>query len=128
MRRQTIAMRAVNLALLAVLAACAESPTEPGESGRQWSPSETATETRNGVELVISYNSSAERFEGTVTNTNDTTVTDVRVEIHLSNGNELGPTPRIDLAPDESRPVTLDASGQSFTWYSVHVEIGSSSS
>lgn len=128
MRRHTIATGAASLALLAMVAACTDSLTEPGESGRRWAPAETATETRNGVELVISYSSSTERFTGTVTNTNDTTVTDVRVEIHLSNGTELGPTPRVDLAPDESRPVTLDASGQSFTWYSVHVEIGSSSS
>ena len=128
MRRHIIAIRAANLALLAVLAACADSLTEPGESGRRWAPTETATETRSGVELVISYNSSTEWFDGTVTNTSDVTVTNVRVEIHLSNGTELGPTPRVDLGPQESRPVKLDASGQNFTWYSVHVEVGSSSS
>ena len=44
----------------------------------------------------------------------------------LSNGVELGPTPRVDLAPGETRPVELDARGQTFTHYSVHVEIGSS--
>ena len=114
-------------ALLIALAACS-GPTEPGESGKRYSPTETAEETRNGVKLVISYNSTSEQFSGTITNTTDTTVTDVRVEIHLSNGTELGPTPRVDLAANESKPVTLDASGQSFTWYSVHVEVGSSSS
>ena len=125
MKRNRIATTA--LALMAIFAACS-SPTEPGESGKRYSPTETATETRNGVELVISYNSTTEKFSGTITNTTDTTVANVRVEIHLSNGNELGPTTPVDLAANESRPVTLDASGQSFTWYSVHVEVGSSSS
>ena len=37
-----------------------------------------------------------ERFSGTVRNTTSQTVRDVRVEILLSNGVELGPTPRVD--------------------------------
>ena len=41
---------------------------------------------------------------------------------------QLGPTPRADMAPGETRPVELDARGQSFTHYSVHVEIGSGAS
>jgi len=126
-RHTTITGRAAALALLTMIAAACDNPTEPGESGTRYDPSETATETRGGVTLVISYDSSNERFDGTVTNNNDTTVTDVRVEIHLSNGTELGPTPRVDLAAGESKPVTLDASGENFTWYSVHVELGSGS-
>jgi hypothetical protein len=129
MTRHT-AYRAAILALLAfAVAACRDLSTEPGESGTQWSVNQTATETRSGVTLVISYNSARDRFDGTVTNTTNSTVNDVRVEIHLSNGTELGPTPRIALAGQEVRRVTLDnTSGQSFTWYSVHVEVGSSSS
>ncbi len=111
---------------VATLTAC-NSATEPGEGGKQWQPHETATETRSGVNLVISYDSSSQRFNGTVTNTTGSTVTNVRVEIHLSNGTELGPTPRISLAAGESKPVTLDASGQNFNWYSVHVELGGAS-
>ena len=126
MTTRTPATRAATLFLVAI-AACTESPTEPGESGTRWNPDETATDTRRGVNLVISYSSSGQRFSGTVTNTTGSTVTDVRVEVHLSNGTELGPTPRIDLKAQESRPITLDASGQNFDWYSVHVEIGSSS-
>ena len=128
MTRHAFASRAASLVLLAMLAACSNTPTEPGESGTQWSVNQTATETRSGVTLVISYNSARDRFDGTVTNTTNSTVNDVRVEIHLSNGTELGPTPRIALAGQEVRQVTLDnTSGQSFTWYSIHVEIGSSS-
>ena len=55
------------------------------------------------------------------------TVTQVRVEIDLSNGVELRPTPRVDLAAGQSMPVELDASGQTFTSWSVHVELGSGS-
>ncbi len=129
MTRQAITGRTLALAIGALLAtaACNESLTEEGESGTRWNRNETATDTRNGVSLIISYNVGAQRFDGTMTNTTGSTVTNVRVEIHLSNGTELGPTPRVDLAPRENRPVTLDASGQNFDWYSVHVEIGSGS-
>ena len=127
MTTRTLASRAATLFLVAIVGACTESPTEPGESGIRWNPDEIATDTRRGVNLVISYSSSGQRFSGTVTNTTGSTVTDVRVEVHLSNGTELGPTPRIDLKAQESRPITLDASDQNFDWYSVHVEIGSSS-
>ncbi|MXX55307.1 MAG: hypothetical protein F4106_11735 [Gemmatimonadetes bacterium] len=118
---------AVVLALMIMLSACADSLTEAGESGTRWNPDETATETRSGVTLILSYDSSSQRFNGTATNTTNSPVSDVRVEIHLSNGTELGPTPRTSLNAQESKPVTLDARGQNFDWYSVHVEFGSSS-
>ena len=119
--------RTATLALLAMVAACRSGSTEPGESGVRWNADQTATDTHRGVDLVISYDASGRRFNGTVTNTTGATVTDVRVEIHLSNGTELGPTPRVDLAAGAKQSVTLDAGGQNFDWYSVHVELGSSS-
>ena len=130
MRRTKTSLFAVLITTLAALTAC-DSMTnvgEVGESGTRWDANETASETRSGVTLVISYDAAGQRFSGTVTNTTGSTVANVRVEIHLSNGMELGPTPRVDLAAQESRPVVLDAPGQNFAWYSVHVEIGSSSS
>ena len=101
---------------------------ESGESGTQYAISETATEVRAGVRLIISYNSAQQVFSGTVENTTNATVTQVRVEVHLSNGVELGPTPRVNLAAGETKSVELDARGQTFTHYSVHVEIGSGAS
>ncbi|MCY4674389.1 MAG: hypothetical protein OXD43_11615 [Bacteroidetes bacterium] len=89
---------------------------------------ETAMETRSGVDLTLSYNAGMQKFIGTIHNTTASTVTNVRVEIHLSSGKELGPTPRTSLEPDETKEVTLDASGQRFTWYNVHIELGSGSS
>ncbi len=64
----------------------------------------------------MGFEQRAERFSGTVMNTTNQTVRDLRVEIHLSNGVELGPTPRVDLSAGETRPVELDARGQTFDW------------
>ena len=50
------------------------------------------------------------------------TVSRVRIEVHLSNGNELGPTAPIDLAPGKKVDVGLSAEGQSFDWWKAHAE------
>jgi hypothetical protein len=125
-------MRRIALLAVLALAACNGSPTsptgEPGESGTQYRLTDTARESRSGVDLVMTYDQPNERFNGTVTNTTSATVAAVRVEIHLSNGVELGPTPRVDLTAGQVESVTLDASGQTFTRWSVHVEIGSGGS
>ncbi|MCY3841987.1 MAG: hypothetical protein OXH69_00445 [Acidobacteria bacterium] len=93
-------------------------------AARKYGRADTARESRAGVDLVMRYEAARERFEGTVTNTNGAAVDDVRVEIHLSNQVELGPTPRATLVAGEIRPVELDARGQQFQTWSVHVEIG----
>ena len=125
-------MRRIALLAVLALAACNGSPTsptgEPGESGTQYGLTDTARESRSGVDLVMTYDQPNERFNGTVTNTTSATVAAVRVEVHLSNGVELGPTPRVDLAAGQVESVTLDASGQTFTRWSVHVELGSGGS
>ena len=104
----------------------AESGTgsEPGESGTQYELSETARESRSGVNLVIGYDAVAQSFTGTVTNTTTAVVSLVRVEVHLSNGIELGPTPSLNLTPAQMSPVAVSAGGQQFTTWSVHVELG----
>ena len=108
----------------------ANNPVSGGEGeegGTQLTLDETYDEVRNGVRLIISYNAQTEAFEGTVENTTDQTIDQVRVEIHLSNGKELGPTPDVSLAPGETQDVTLDASGETFTGWSPHAEVGSAS-
>ncbi|MCY3927865.1 MAG: FxLYD domain-containing protein [Acidobacteria bacterium] len=105
-----------------------ESGGELGESGNRYNPGDTAYESRQGVDLVMSHYRPGDRFEGTITNTTGRPISNVRVEIHLSNGTELGPTPNVTLAAGEMLDVELDAAGQSFAWWSVHVEIGSSGS
>ena len=103
----TVQRLMVTFVLLTALA-CGGSPTEPsgeqhgpeggggeaGESGTQYSLTDTAVETRSGVQLTMSYDAAGETFRGEAVNTTSATVTQVRVEIHLSNGVELGPTPR----------------------------------
>lgn len=102
----------------------AGSGGEPGESGTQYGLTDTAREVRAGVELIIRYDANRGVFAGTVRNTTNQTVGQVRVEVHLSNGIELGPTPRVELMAGEIRPVELNASSHTFTGFSVHVEIG----
>ena len=80
--------------------------------------------TRAGARLIISYDAAANAFTGTVENTTNTTLERVRVEVHLSNGTELGPTAPTDLAPGEKVAVTLAATSEPFDSWSAHPEVG----
>ena len=102
----------------------AEGPGEGEESGTQYALDETYDEVRAGARLVISYDQGGNVFTGTVENTTSNTLKRVRVEVHLSNGIELGPTTPVDLAPGESANVTLEASAQPFETWSAHPEVG----
>ena len=104
-----------------------------GESGESGGGEESATqyglddaydEVRAGARLVLAYDRAANAFAGTVTNTTAGTLRRVRVEVHLSNGIELGPTAPLDLAPGESAAVRLEASDRPFAAWSAHPEAG----
>ncbi|MCY3781777.1 MAG: hypothetical protein OXG78_15795, partial [Chloroflexi bacterium] len=82
--------------------------------------------TRNGARLILSYDAAKVQFIGTVENTTNATLTRVRVEIHLSNGLELGPTTPTDLAPGEVLDIVLDAGSQPFDSWTPHAEVGMS--
>ena len=104
-----------------------ESPEGGGEeSATQYGQGDTYDMVRAGARLVLWYDADAQAFEGKATNTTNSTLSRVRVEVHLSNGVELGPTTPRDLAPDESIPITLDATGQTFATWSAHPEVGGS--
>ena len=62
---------------------------------------------------------------GTVENISNRALERVRVEVHLSNGKELGPTTPLDLLPGAKRVVELEASGEGFEHWSAHAEVGS---
>ena len=94
------------------------------ESSAQFSLNDTFDQVRAGARLVLSYDSTANAFTGTVENTTENTLPRVRVEVHLSNGIELGPTEPVDLAPGHVADVTLQASSQPFTTWSAHPEVG----
>ena len=103
----------------------AGGPEAGEESGTTYALDETFDTVRNGVRLVMSWDAAANAFVGTVENTTDATIPAVRVEVHLSNGVELGPTPRADLAPGETRAVELSAAGVTgFDGWTPHAEMG----
>ena len=57
-------------------------------------------------------------------NTTNNTLKQVRVEVHLSNGIELGPTTPADLKPGEIMDLTLKARCGGFDGWTAHPEVG----
>ena len=100
-----------------------ESGSEEG-SGAQLAPDETFDMVRGGARLVMSYDAASNSFKGTVENTTNSVLTNVRIEVHLSNGTELGPTTPVDMAPGQVLPVTLPSTQASFTGWIAHAEVG----
>ena len=94
------------------------------ESGQQFTKDETYDMMRNGARLILNYDPNANAFTGTVENTTNGTLSRVRVEVHLSNGTELGPTTPKNLKPGEKINVTLNAQGENFNMWSAHPEVG----
>ena len=94
------------------------------ESGIQYQKGEDYDETRGGARLLLSYDSSQDAFVGTVTNTTDGILDEVRIEVHLSNGVELGPTTPGDLPAGETADISLSADGEEFETWSAHPEVG----
>jgi hypothetical protein len=97
---------------------------EDEESNVQYAKDGTHDEVRRGARLILSYDSTTKSFSGTVENTTDAVLNQVRVEVHLSNGVELGPTTPQNLQPNEKIVVELSASGQDFVTWSAHAEVG----
>ena len=97
------------------------------ESTVQLTLDDEYNEIRNGAHLIMSYDAATNSFTGTVENTTSATLTRVRVEVHLSNGVELGPTTPIDLAPGEKTDVLLTATSTNFDMWTAHPEVGPSS-
>jgi len=99
---------------------------EEEESGEKLSLTDTFDHVRNGVRLVLAFHNASSAFIGSVENVTEKTIKNVRVEVHLSNGKELGPTEPRDLAPGEKAGIRIDAAGQVFEWWKAHAESGSS--
>ena len=107
-----------------------EHGAEGGGGGEEGSaamlaPDETFDAVRGGARLIMGYDPAANAFTGTVANTTDNTLTRVRIEVHLDNGTELGPTTPVDLAPGEVMAVNLPSTQASFTGWVAHAEVGS---
>ena len=97
---------------------------EGEESAEQLGKGDTYDHARGGARLILTYSAEENAFMGTVENTTDGTLARVRVEVHLSNGVELGPTTPGDLGPGESRAIRLAASDEGFETWSAHPEVG----
>ncbi len=100
-----------------------EHGEEGEESGEYLSRAQSWDATRRGIWLRLAFDADRDAFVGTVENTTDAAACAVRVEVHLMNGPELGPTERRDLAPGESAAVELSAGGESFEEWTAHPEI-----
>ena len=102
-----------------------EGHNEGGEeAGTAYALTETYVEVRDGARLILSYCNTSNSFFGTVANVTDATLEQVRVEVHLSNGTELGPTTPIEIAPGEQSVVMLDAGDDTFDSWTPHAEVG----
>ncbi len=104
----------------------AEAGAGGGEeaSAAQLALTDTFDQVRAGGRLILSYDPAANAFKGTVENTTMATLNRVRVEVHLSNGIELGPTTPVDLAPGQIVDVMLPAGSQPFNSWVAHAEVG----
>ncbi len=112
----------IAIVLVSLMSGCSGGGDE--ESTVQLALSDTYDNIRAGAHLIMSYDAATNSFKGTVKNTTNGILTRVRVEIHLSNGVELGPTTPQDLAPGEQVPVELIAEGPPFDMWAAHPEVG----
>ena len=94
-------------------------------AGANLAPNETFDAVRGGARLILNYDAAGNAFTGTVENTTSNVLTNVRIEVHLSNGTELGPTTPVDLSPGQVMDVNLPSTAASFTGWIAHAEVGS---
>ena len=97
---------------------------EEGGGANALAPDETFDAVRSGARLSLKYDAPSNSFKGTVENTTDGVLDRVRIEVHLSNGAELGPTTPTDMAPGEVATIDLPATPASFTGWTAHAEVG----
>lgn len=94
------------------------------EDATQLGKYETYNVVKRGVRLVLKYNKRTNSFEGTMRNTTNRTIQKARVEVHLSNGTELGPTVPVNLKRNSTKRVVLKATKKGFKTWSTHAEVG----
>ena len=94
------------------------------EGGMQYGLNDTYNVTKHGVKLVLKFDKKTNAFIGYMLNTTNKAIARARVEVHLSNGTELGPTKPLTLEPKAKKAVTLKTTTKSFKSWSTHVEVG----
>ena len=96
---------------------------EDEEPGIYIARADTWDMTRRGARLVLSFNAQTGAFVGRVENTTSQRLCAVRVEVHLANGPELGPTERTNVPAGGTLDVALPAEGASFETWTAHPEM-----
>lgn len=99
---------------------------EGEEDGTQFSKTDVYDVVKKGVHLVLAYDAENNVFKGTVANMTEEVIESVRVEVHLSNGVELGPTTPFNMQPGTMADVMLKGSEKDFETWSTHTEVGGS--
>ena len=99
---------------------------EGEEKGIEYSIDQSCEVIQNGCYLYLSFDKDKNEFIGYAKNLSDRTLTGVRLEIHLDNGIELGPTRRVTLAPEAVVNLSLKGSSRKFSKWTAHLEVGSS--
>ena len=97
---------------------------EGEESGTELALNEKYDAVRNGARLILTYDAESKSFVGTVENTTDKMLEKVRVEVHLSNGIELGPTTPVDLEAGKKMDIKLSTTSEGFEGWTAHPEVG----
>ena len=97
---------------------------EGEETGPRIELDGTHDEVRKGSRLILNFDKESSTFLGTVENLTEKTLSGVRIEVHLSNGTELGPTEPVNIAPGKKADVKLSAEGETFEWWKAHAEVG----
>ncbi len=97
---------------------------EEGSGANALELNETFDAVRSGARLILQYDAPSNSFKGTVENTTNGVLDRVRIEVHLSNGAELGPTTPTDMAPGEVITINLPATQASFSGWTAHAEVG----
>ena len=132
MNQTNVTLGAIIVVLIGIVIISCSRTNKPSisedgeESGTELALNETYDQVRNGARLILTYDAQSNTFKGTVENTTSETLKQVRVEVHLSNGKELGPTTPGDLAPGEKREVQLIATSTDFDGWTAHPEVGES--
>ncbi|MCG9129877.1 hypothetical protein JT359_19980 [Candidatus Poribacteria bacterium] len=123
-------MMIIGILLMGVVISCSSTTNPIMDDGEEESDTELALDQaydkiRSGVRVILTYDVSRKTFNGTIENTTDEPLKNVRVEVHLSNGIELGPTKATDLAPREKVLIKLTTTSTDFDGWTVHPEVGS---
>lgn len=94
------------------------------ESGAELGLNDTYDVKQKGARLILKYDAESNSFVGTVTNLTGDMLENVRVEVHTSNGKEIGPSEAQTLKPGVTKKIVLKAESTDFESWSAHAEVG----